>query len=76
MLDKEFMYYEKNKEDLNKKYNNKYIVIKNENIIGVYNSHEDAVKESIKTEELGTFLVQHCCKDEQILRFSSRVSFA
>lgn len=60
MIKKEFKYYLKNQTDLVKKYNGKFIVLKNEKVIGVYDSHSEAYNETIKKEKLGTFLIQHC----------------
>ena len=60
MLEKEFKYYLDNQDELVSKYNGKFIVIKGEKIIGVYNSHSDAYTETTKKETLGTFLIQHC----------------
>jgi len=60
MIEKEFKYYLNNQSDLINKYNKKFIVIKNEKVIGVYTSHSEAYNETVKKEELGTFLIQHC----------------
>ena len=60
MLDKEFKYYIANQAELVAKYPNKFIVIKNKEVIGVYDSHADAYNKTVETEELGTFLIQHC----------------
>lgn len=64
MLEKEFKYYLNNQKELVAKYNNKFIVIKNEQVIGSYDSHSVAYNETLKTEELGTFLIQHCLPGE------------
>jgi hypothetical protein len=78
MLKDEFEYFLKNKEELVKKYNGKYIVIKNLQVIGVYDSEIEAVDETSKKEEMGTFLVQKCEPgDESYTQtFHSRVSFS
>lgn len=60
MLDKEFKYYITNQVELVGKYPNKFIVIKNDEVIGVYDSHSEAYNKTVETEELGTFLIQHC----------------
>lgn len=76
MLDKEYSYYQDNKDTLLSKYRDKFIVIKGEEVIGSYDSKEQAFTETLKTEKLGTFLVQQCVEDDTVLRFTSRVSFA
>jgi hypothetical protein len=60
MLDKEFKYYIDNQLELVEKYPNKFIVIKDDKVIGVYDSHSDAYNKTVENEELGTFLIQHC----------------
>jgi hypothetical protein len=60
MLEKEFKYYLDNQEELVRKYSGKFIVIKNMVVIGAYDSHGEAYDSTVKTEELGTFLIQHC----------------
>jgi len=60
MLENEFKYYLEHQSELVEKYNGKFIVLKNEIVIGVYDSNRDAYTETVKTEELGTFLIQHC----------------
>jgi hypothetical protein len=77
MLDKEFEYYLDNQKELVKKYNNKFIVIKNNAVIGSYDSEGEAYIETLKKEELGTFLIQHCLPGEEshTITFHSRVIF-
>ena len=74
-LQKEFNYYIKNREELVKNYEGKYLVIKDEQILGVYDTQRQAIKETMKDYELGTFMV-HLVKpgDDDIKRtFRSRV---
>lgn len=60
MLENEFKFYLDHQVELVKEYNGKFIVLKNEKVIGAYSSHGEAYNETLKTEELGTFLIQHC----------------
>lgn len=77
-LEKEFKYYIKNQDELVKKYKGKFIVIKEEKVLGAYNSEIEAVEKTSKVEELGTFLVQKCESGENSYTqsFHSRVIFA
>lgn len=59
-LEKEFKYYIKHQDELVKQYNGKFIVIKNRKVIGEYDSELEAIKETTKEHELGTFLIQKC----------------
>ncbi len=60
MLDQEFKYYIDNQSDLVTKYKGKYLVIKDQSIVGVYNTEIEAYSEAVKIYELGTFLIQEC----------------
>ncbi|GAH03764.1 hypothetical protein KAV79_04635 [Candidatus Aerophobetes bacterium] len=77
-LEKEFKYYLENQDKLVEKYNGKVLVIKNCNVIGVYDTELEAVNETSKKEELGTFLVQKCeaGTDSYSQTYHSRVTFA
>ena len=78
MLEKEFEFYKKNQATLVSKYNGKTLVIKDCKVIGVFDSEFEAVTQSAKEHELGTFLVQKCEPGEESFSatYHSRVSFA
>jgi len=78
MLEKEFEFYLKHQEELVKKYNGKVLVIKDEKVINVFENELDAINETSKTYEIGTFLVHRCEPGEQnyTMTFHSRVMFA
>ena len=59
-LEKEFKYYLDNQSELVKKYNGKFIVIKDCSVIGSFDSELEAIQETSKKHPLGTFLVQKC----------------
>ena len=67
MLTKEFQYYLDNQDELVKKYNH----------IGDYNTYEEALFETSKEHELGTFLIQECTEGDSAYTqtFHSRVIF-
>ena len=77
MLEKEFNFFKEHKVELQKKYLGKTIVIKNEEVVGVYATEAEALQEASKKFELGTFLIQQISAKEKdyIQRFHSRVSF-
>jgi hypothetical protein len=60
---KDFEYFVNNYQKIFNKYGHKFIVIKNQKILGVYDDIDDAVDETVKTEEIGTFIVQECTGD-------------
>lgn len=77
MLEKEYKYYKTHKESLLKKYEGKFLVIRDEKVEEVYLDEKTAYQESIKRWKLGTFLIQHCLpKEEEVIpTFHSRVIF-
>jgi len=76
-LEKEFKFYTANQKSLVKQYSGKYIVIKNEQVIGAYGTREEAIQESMKDHKLGTFLVQYVSTGDKNFSqtFHSRVIF-
>lgn len=74
-LEEEFQYYIEHQDELVEKYGGKVIVIKNREVIGEYDSDLEAINETTKQHELGTFLVQKCepGSDSYTQTFHSRV---
>ena len=62
-MEKDFLWFKDNYAELQKMYGNSFIVIKNETVLGTFDSYASAVRTTVKTEELGTFIVQECNKD-------------
>lgn len=75
-LKKEFEYYLEHQDELVEKYQGKFIVIKDNAVIGQYESELEAVEETSKQHEMGTFLVQKCepGSESYSYTFHSRVS--
>ena len=76
-LEKEFKYYISHQDELVKKYNGRYIVIKGHNVIGSFKSEIEAIEKTTINHKLGTFLVQKCepGKDSYTQTYHSRVAF-
>ncbi|MFC1947314.1 DUF5678 domain-containing protein [Chloroflexota bacterium] len=76
-LEREFKYYIDNQDELIKKYRGKFIVIKDQKVIGVFDSDLEAVEKTSQEHELGTFLVQECNpgSSNYTFTFHSRVTF-
>ena len=77
MLEQEFKYYLDNQEELVAKYEAKYLVIIGQEIVGVYDSDEEAYFDCEQKYESGTFLIQFCESGDSSYThsFHSRVSF-
>lgn len=72
-LKKEFKYYVDHQDELVAKYNGKVLVIKDQTVLGVYDSELKAVENTKKDFPIGTFLVQKCVPGKS--SFHSRVVF-
>lgn len=77
MLKDEFQFYLDNQENLVEKYKGKFLVIKGQKVIGVYDSEIDAYTKTVVKEELGTFLIQECQPGQEnyTQTFRTRVIF-
>jgi len=77
-LEREFQYYLEHQDELVAKYNGKFVVIKDDKVIGVFDTKEEAVREITKKYELGTFLIQKCepGSESYTQTYHSRVAFA
>lgn len=60
MQEKDFNWFEEHYQEFQSIYGNAFLAIKNQRVIGVYDSYGEGVRETQKTEELGTFIVQEC----------------
>jgi hypothetical protein len=78
MLQEQFFWYLDNQDELVKKYNGKFIVIKDKSVVGSYDTDSEALFESTKQYELGTFIIQKCTPGEEAYTqtFHSRVAFS
>jgi hypothetical protein len=76
VLQKEFEYYRAHQDELVKKYNGKFVVIKGAEVLGAYGTPRQAVEETQKNHDLGTFLVQKCTPGDKdyTATFHSRVA--
>lgn len=76
MLDKEFEYYKSHQEELVAKYRGRFVVIRDQKVIGDYSSELEALTESKKNYEMGTFLIQYADtgKSNYTQTFHSRVT--
>ncbi len=78
-LDREFQFYLDHQDELVAKHNGLVVVIKGDEVIGVYDDELEAVTETRKSHALGTFLVQRCTPgDEAYTRtyHTHRVAFS
>ena len=76
-LEAEFKYYLDNQDVLVQKHKGKFVVVKSQQVVGVHDTEEEAIRETMKEHELGTFLVQfvEAGAENTSQTFHSRVFF-
>lgn len=77
-LKKDFAYYLEHQDEMVEKYDGKYIVIRDGQVLGDYDDELTAITETQKSHELGTFLVQRVSTgtSDYSQTFHSRVVFS
>ncbi|MCL5674217.1 MAG: DUF5678 domain-containing protein [Candidatus Omnitrophica bacterium] len=65
-LEKELKFYERKKEEFLKEHENQFVLIKDEKVIGFYNSPEEAYDEGAKLFGLEPFFIKEVVRNEQI----------
>ena len=64
-LKDEFHYYIDHQDDFVRKYDGKVIVLKNHEVLGTYDTELDAIIQTRKDHEPGTFMVQKVSEGEE-----------
>ena len=74
----EFKYYLDHQDEMVKRYEGKFIVIKNGEVLGAHDNELVAIAETQKSHKLGTFLIQKVSKGSQDYSqtYNSRVAFS
>jgi len=77
-LQKQLEYFKANQKELVKKYEGKFLVIKDQQVQGVYDTEIEAYTEAKKKFDLGTFLIQQCLPGQESYTqtFHSRVALS
>ena len=77
-LQKEFQYYLDHQDEMVEQYDGKFVVIKDEAVLGAYDAELRAVTETQKSHRIGTFLVQLVSRGTSAYTqtFHSRVVFS
>jgi hypothetical protein len=60
MFQDELKFFKDNQEELVKKYDGKTLVIKNNEVVGIYSTPMDAYKDASTKFALGSFMIQTC----------------
>lgn len=78
LLKEYYSYFMEHLEEIASKYSGRFVVIKNNEVVGDYPTELEAYSDSVKKYPLGEFLIQECKsadKDSYTQTFRSRVRF-
>ena len=76
---KNFLFFKSQIDKLIAQYYRKFVVIKDEAVIGAYDSFDEAYEATIKKEAPGTFIIQECVSSDEANTahfFSNNIMFA
>jgi hypothetical protein len=65
MQKQDYEYFLQNTDQFYKQYGHKYLAIKDQGILGVYSTFNEALKNTLKGEPLGSFLIQECLENRE-----------
>jgi len=73
--DSDFNYFLENMNNFYRSYGQKFVVVKNQGVLGVYENFNKALESTLKTEEMGTFLIQECfdSREKMVCHFQGNV---
>ena len=74
MLEAEWKFYENNRNDLVEKYCGKFVVISGDKVVAAYDDEKAALRETIKTIPLGSFMIHHIAEEEEVIQLSPFVN--
>ncbi len=60
MLETEFNYFKAHQDELVKKYNNKILIIRGNEVVGTFNNNKEAYNFGTQNFGLGNFMLQKC----------------
>jgi len=65
MQNQDFEFFIQNMDNFYKTYGHKFIAIKNQSILGTYVTFKEALDITLKTEKMGTFIIQEIFDDQE-----------
>ncbi len=65
---RDFDFFLENYQDFYNEYGHKFLAIKNQEVLGAYDSVSDAVKDLSDNHEYGTYIIQECTGDDSAYR--------
>ncbi len=59
---RQIRYYLDNQQEFLTRYAGKYLILKDNNVAGIYNTRDEAYNAALDKFTPGTFIIQHCVK--------------
>ena len=72
MQKQDFQWFKSHLPELYNEYGACYLAIKNEKVLGKYKTLGEGVRETAKSEPMGTFIVQECGPDKSV--YTARIT--
>ena len=69
MLEKEQEYFKQHKQELLKRYQGQFLVIKDDRLIGAYHSEQEAYEDGLKALGNTFFLIKQAVAEEEVVRY-------
>jgi hypothetical protein len=69
MLEKELEYFGQHKEELLKQYQGRFLVIKNDRLVGDYQNEQEAYEAGLKALGNTVFLIKRAVAEDEVVRF-------
>lgn len=69
MLEKELEYFRQHKEELLKQYQGRFLVIKDNRLVGAYQNEQEAYDAGLKALGNTAFLIKRAVAEEEVVRF-------
>lgn len=64
LQESDYKWFLENYKRLFEQYGESYLAIKNQTVLGVYSSYAEALRETEKKEQIGSFIIQFCNGNE------------
>ena len=72
----DYKWFTSNQKELFKKYPNKFLIISKKEIVGSFDSFDEAMEKALEAKKAGEFIIQQCVKNFEPIQYYNRaVSF-
>lgn len=73
--DDDYKWFKENQKELFEIYPNKFLIVSECQILGAFDTFDDAMEEALKKMKAGEFLIQQCIEDTSPIQYFNRAVF-